>query len=205
MKHNIAILGLPRSGKTTKAKEFFMRFGGYSIFINTQNEKYFDDVPGLVKLFKFTDYRMQSKRVLIEVMNDADLIPFIEKLFKTQQKSKVMQPVRIIVDEIWRYQDYGLETLKKLVVDGLRWNIQTVITAHTPTMVHPHIYKNVSIYYFFRMNNALYDYFKTTWRIDLFTYSNYLNTPYNYILYDGSDFYKKTSDFHALKKRTVNE
>jgi hypothetical protein len=108
-----------------------------------------------------------------------------------QQKSRQLIPIRIIIDEVWAYQRVSPDALlwlEKLMVDGLRWNIQTVITAHTPTMVESTIYKNVHVWYFFKLNNAIYKYFKRDWQIDLFQYKDYLNTPYNYLIYDGNEF-----------------
>ena len=194
MRHNIAILGLPRSGKTTKAREMFINFAGSSIFINTQNENYFD-IEGITNIRDFKQWNPAIRRCVISPDNRADLMAFIDKLFANQQKSKSqIQPIRIIIDEIFHYQNSQDDKyrLQKLVVDGLRWNIQTIITAHMPTMVDSKIYKNIHLYYFFELNNAIYDYFKKTWRIDLFPFSQYLSEPgkYHYILYDMRRFYK---------------
>lgn len=193
MKNNIAICGMPRSGKTTKAMQLFNSFPGIAIFANTQWENYF---PGVVTIQDFKQWNIKERRTVINPHDRAGLIPFIESLFKTQMDSKAgMQPIQIIIDEVFHYQDEGenaLYTLRKLAVDGLRWNIQMIITAHMPQMVDAKIYKNVHVYYFYELNSATYDYFKKIWRIDLYPYAPFLAEAgkYNYLIYDMRHFYK---------------
>jgi len=192
MKENIAIIGLPRSGKTTKAKEFFENFNGCTLFVNTQHENYFSEYR---IIYKHTDFSTKFDKTVWNIMHNADLITFIKALMDRQMKSKQLVPIRIIIDEIFRYQDCApdaVQTLQMLMVDGLRWNIQTVITIHIPTMVKANIYKNVHVYYFFKLNPAIYSALKRDWKIDLMPYKDYLNIPYNYIVYDGNEFIQPT-------------
>jgi hypothetical protein len=192
LKQNLAIYGLSRSGKTTKAKEFFDTFtpDGCAIFVNSQFENYFG-VPGV----DWDKWTITAPKTVIEPMDRAGLTGFIEKLFKIQQKSKQKKPIRIIIDEVFLYMDYkGAEdAVIKLCVDGLRWNIQTIITAHMPHLISYKIHKNIHVVYFFQLNPGIYDYFSRVYKIDMFQFETYLSAPgaYNYIMYDMRTFYKK--------------
>lgn len=191
MKENIAVIGLPRSGKTTKALELFRNFtGGIALFVNTQHEDYFNEFR---IIYKYQDFSTKFDKTVWNIMHNADLIEFIKVLMHKQKSTKQLIPFRIIIDEIFNFQNVSndaLLTLQQLLVDGLRWNIQTVVTAHIPTMVDSKIYKNVHIYYFFKLNPAIYSSLKRDWKIDLFQYQDYLNIQYNYIIYDGNEFVK---------------
>jgi len=193
MRYNIAICGLPRSGKTTKAKQLFAKFTqtGTAIFVNSQFEDYFSQYPTAYDLKNLYDAIRKYKKVVFNPIDNNDLLKLIDKLFENQKKSKLMQPFRLIIDEIQLYQDIpgAKQILTKCAVDGLKWNIQTVITAHFPTMVHSHIYKNCHLYYFFKLNPPIYTALKREWHIDLFQYQDFLNHDFNYVMYDSNKFY----------------
>ena len=192
MKNNMAVIGLPRAGKSVLTKRFFDEFrdDGLALYINTQWELYFKGYRILKTLEEFND--VSENKIVFNFENNEQLIPLVNKLFDTQKLSPNPRPIRIIIDEVYQFQelDGARKTLTKLVVDGLKWNIQTVITAHFPQMVYSSIYKNCHIFVFFRLNPMLYDFFKRTWRINLFPLKDYLAIPYNYIVYDN-DFYLK--------------
>ena len=178
---------------TTKAKQLFNDFDedGCAIFINSQFESYFDKKIILRTTEGFTiDDRPKT---VFNLDENEQLIPLINQLFDTQKRSMEAKKIRLIIDEVYMFQecDGARKTLTKLIVDGLKWKIQTVITAHYPQMVLSSIYKNVHQYYFFKLNNALYDYFKRIWRINLFPMAGYLAVEYNYLFYDGDSFFLK--------------
>lgn len=193
MKYNIGIVGLSRSGKTMKSKEFFEDFTeeGTCIFINSQGEDYF---TGYKTIRNVIDFDINDSKVVCYFYENSDLILLINKLFQIQKEAAVPKPIRLIIDEVFLYQELpnAKKTLTKLIVDGLKWRIQTIITMHYPQMVVSTIYKNIHVFFIFRLNDSLYDHFKKTWRVNLFKYKDYLVPgKYNYVYYNGSDIYTK--------------
>lgn len=199
---NIIINGLPRTGKTTRAVNLFLKSAHATIFFNIQGEDYLKHFPQIYTAAEWTPYKGKCVFTPSSYESGLGLVRKIYSWQKDTMRGKDLHPLTIILDEIWKYQDgkthqeklRNIQLLTDLFSAGLRWNIQVIGTAQLPSMVHPNIYKNTHIFIFYQLNNGLYNYFSRTWKIDLFGLRSWLNKPYHYVIYDGRRFYPMTPE-----------
>jgi len=145
MKHTL-ILGLPRTGKTTLAKNIFTNLNDnhYAVFINTQWENYFQNCQIIYSLDKVDK---KYKQFVYNIIKCENLYLLLDKVLNNAKHSKRLYPISIFIDEAHRYfnrymniHNINYRAVKEIFTMGLKWNIRLILISQKPQLLCSDLY-----------------------------------------------------------------
>lgn len=179
MKHT-AIIGLPRSGKTTLCVKIFDELpeGHTCIFINTQMEDFESmlaktDTPmksqaTLMWRFNKAEIPMlMGKKTIFNIQDNDEVIPLIKALFHHQQRSSKIDQITIFVDEAHLFFPKNMnihntqnKIIKNVFTRGSKFNLRIIVISQKPQFVTPDVYTLCERMIVFKLHPNDYSYFK---------------------------------------------
>jgi len=145
MKHTL-ILGLPRTGKTTLAKNIFTKLKDthYAIFINTQWEDYFQNCQVIYSLDKFNKHQ---KQIVYNILKIEELYFILNVILTSAKHSRTLYQISIFIDEAHkffpRYMNIHAQqnkVIKEIFTAGLKWNIRLILISQKPQLLCSDLY-----------------------------------------------------------------
>ncbi|MEW5760069.1 MAG: ATP-binding protein, partial [Candidatus Thermoplasmatota archaeon] len=163
MKHT-CIVGLPRTGKTTFAKNLFFELpeNHIAIFVNSQWEDYFQ---GIESEYKYPFPQLKNK-IVFNIYDFGDLFKLLKDIFEAQKQSVELQPITIFIDEAHKFfpRYMNIQAPENQIVNdiftlGLKWNIRLVIITQKPQMLCTDLYTLCERMIVFKLHQKDIEYF----------------------------------------------
>lgn len=161
MKHTF-IIGLPRSGKTYFAANWFRTLpkSHMAIFFNTQNEGYFYGINETYRAPQFKDFK-PGRRLVYNGDDMKAVFGFLGEAFEAQRQKDVTHPLTVFVDEAHMYWNRKFDLYKpdnamskNIFTRGLKYNIRVVLISQRPQFCLPDLFRLCERLVIFRVHES---------------------------------------------------
>ena len=169
---NIAVLGLPRSGKSTLCSKMFAKIQHRCIFVNTQWENYFPEalrVDNWIK-GKLMNYFSQNQKINLMLFKRNQIWDMLREIWYFQRSQIHCLPVTVFIDEchlfipkhfnLFDESDDKAALLLEIFTLGLRFNLRLIIISQKPQFVCNDVFNLCESMIIFKLHPRDITYFK---------------------------------------------